>query len=92
MLSITPLSIGNFFIDRSTVREYSSQHIYLTNEMSRHQHICPEHARQDPSCQAVVSCSVYQSAYLSTFENFPGVESVWQLVSDILPIARGRYN
>ena len=24
--------------------------------------ICPEHARQDPSCQAVVSCSVYQSA------------------------------
>ena len=30
-------------------------------------------------------------AYLSTFENFPGVESARQLVSDILPIARGRY-
>ena len=29
--------------------------------------------------------------YLSTFENFPGVESARQLVSDILPIARGRY-
>ena len=31
------------------------------------------------------------TSYLSTFENFPGVESVRQLVSDILPIARGRY-
>ena len=30
-------------------------------------------------------------AYLSTFENFPGVESARQLVSDILPIARGCY-
>ena len=30
-------------------------------------------------------------SYLSTFENFPGVESAQQLVSDILPIARGRY-
>ena len=29
--------------------------------------------------------------YLSTFENFPGVESARQLVSDILHIARGRY-
>ena len=29
--------------------------------------------------------------YLSTFENFPGVESARQLVSDILPIVRGRY-
>ena len=32
-----------------------------------------------------------QVTYLSTFENFPGVESARQLVSDILPIARGRY-
>ena len=31
------------------------------------------------------------NAYLSTFENFPGVESARQLVSDILRIARGRY-
>ena len=30
-------------------------------------------------------------SYLSTFENFPGVESARQLVCDILPIARGRY-
>ena len=30
-------------------------------------------------------------SYLSTFENFSGVESARQLVSDILPIARGRY-
>ena len=30
-------------------------------------------------------------SYLSTFENFPGVESARQLVGDILPIARGRY-
>ena len=30
-------------------------------------------------------------AYLSTFENVPGVESAQQLVSNILPIARGRY-
>ena len=30
-------------------------------------------------------------SYLSTFENFPGVESARQLVSDILPIARGHY-
>ena len=35
--------------------------------------------------------SVSVDAYLSTFENFPGVESARQLVSDILPIARGRY-
>ena len=33
----------------------------------------------------------HTDSYLSTFENFPGVESARQLVSDILPIARGRY-
>ena len=38
-----------------------------------------------------VSCMQHANTYLSTFENFPGVESVRQLVSDILPIARGRY-
>ena len=31
------------------------------------------------------------TTYLSTFENFPGVESARHLVSDILPIARGCY-
>ena len=30
-------------------------------------------------------------SYLSIFENFPGVESARQLVSDILPIVRGHY-
>ena len=33
----------------------------------------------------------HRFTYLSTFENFPGVESARQLVSDILPIVRGRY-
>ena len=38
-----------------------------------------------------MSNSAKYHPYLSTFENFPGVESARQLVSDILPIARGRY-
>ena len=45
-------------------------------------------------CQCIVdnNISFFRTlSYLSTFENFPGVESARQLVSDILPIARGRY-
>ena len=34
---------------------------------------------------------ITNNTYLSTFDNFPGVENARQLVSDILPIARGRY-
>ena len=42
-------------------------------------------------CYMFTLCYINLDAYLSTFENFPGVESVRQLVSDILPIVRGRY-
>ena len=43
------------------------------------------------SSAARVSRETYAESYLSTFDNFHGVENARQLVSDILPIARGRY-
>ena len=46
-------------------------------------------AASDLTCERDMVLWTYP--YLSTFENFPGVESARQLVSDILPIARGRY-
>ena len=46
---------------------------------------------KEVSTKVILKQRAWRKSYLSTFENFPGVESARQLVSDSLPITRGRY-